>query len=136
MSNYLIKTEAKPLFEEEMVEDIKTNLEDFYLNARNEDRIGFCVPMTWKEFTEILKQMRMETVEINMAPIYGKIYQMKTLNNGTINIICEKDLSYDDIMNRTLVLKGLMFTQVCIIGLEQLNGLLVANICSRVKVRI
>lgn len=134
MSNYIVQTEAKPLFEEEMVEDIKENIENFYLNARDNDRIGFCVPMKWHEFTEIIKQMKLETATINMLP--DKIHQMETLNNGIISIICQNDLTEDDMMNRSMCLKGLRFTQVCIIGLEQLNGWLVSNICSRVKVRI
>lgn len=134
MSNYIVKTEAKPLFEEEMVEDIKRNIEDFYLNARDNDRIGFCVPMKWHEFTEIIKQMRLDAATINMLP--EKIHQMKTLNNGIISIICQNDLTEDYMTNRSMCLKGLQFTQVCVIGLEQLNGWLVSNICSRVKVRI
>lgn len=131
MSNYIVKTEAKPLFEEEMVEDIKENIENFYLNARDNDRIGFCVPMKWHEFTKIIKQMRLETAEINLLP--DKIHQMKTLNNGIISIICQNDLTEDDMMNRSMCLKGLQFTQACIIGLEQLNCWLVSNICSRVR---
>lgn len=134
MSNYIVKTEAKPLFEEEMVEDIKGNIENFYLNARDKDHIGFCVPMKWNEFTEITKQMRLETAITNMLP--DKIHQMKTLNNGIISIICQNDLTEDYMTNRSMCLKGLRFTQVCIIGLEQLNGWLVSNICSRVRVRI
>jgi hypothetical protein len=134
MSNYIVKTEAKPLFEEEMVEDIKVNIENFYLNARDNDHIGFCVFMKWHEFAEIIKQMRLDTATINMLP--DKIHQMRTLNNGIISIICQNDLTEDYMMNRFMCLKGLQFTQVCIIGLEQLNGWLVSNICSRVKVRI
>ena len=134
MSNYIVKTEAKPLFEEEMVEDIKENIENFYLNARDIDHIGFCVPMKWHEFMEIIKQMRLETAITNMLP--DKIHQMKTLNNGIISIICQNDLTEDYMTNRSMCLKGLQFTQVCVIGLEQLNGWLVSNICSRVKVRI
>lgn len=131
MSNYIIKTETKPLFEEEMVEDIKENIENFYLNARDIDRIGFCVPMKWHEFTKIIKQMRLETAKIKQ--LSDKIHQMKTLNNGIISIICQNDLTEDDMMNRSMCLKGLQFTQACIIGLEQLNCWLVSNICSRVK---
>lgn len=134
MSNYIVKTEAKPLFEEEMVEDIKGNIENFYLNARDNDHIGFCVPMKWHEFAGIIKQMRLETATTNMLP--EKIHQMKTLNNGIISIICQNDLTEDYMTNRSMCLKGLQFTQVCIIGLEKLNGWLVSNICSRVKVRI
>ena len=133
MSNYIVKTEAKPLFEEEMVEDIKENIENFYLNAGNKDRIGFCVPMKWHEFTEIIKQMRLESATINMLP--GKIHQIKTLNNGIISIICQNDLTEDYMANHSC-LKGFRFTQACIIGLEQLNGWLVSDICSRVKVSI
>lgn len=134
MSNYIVKTEAKPLFEEEMVEDIKENIENFYLNARDNDHIGFCVHMKWNEFTEIIKQMRLDTAKTNMLP--DKIHQMKTLNNGIISIICQNDLTEDYMTNRFMCLKGFQFTQVCIIGLEQLNGWLVSNICSRVRVRI
>jgi hypothetical protein len=134
MSNYIVKTEAKPLFEEEMVEDIKENIENFYLNARDNDHVVFCVPMKWYEFTEIIKQMRLETAITNILP--DKIHQMRTLNNGIISIICQNDLTEDYMTNRSMCLKGLQFTQVCIIGLEQLNGWLVSNICSRVKVRI
>lgn len=134
MSNYIVKTEAKPLFEEEMVEDIKENIENFYLSARDNDHIGFCVSMKWLEFLEIIKKMRLETAITNMLP--DKIHQMRTLNNGIISIICQNDLTEDYMTNRSMCLKGLQFTQVCIIGLEQLNGWLVSNICSRVKVRI
>ncbi len=134
MSNYLITTEYKPIFEEELVEDIKSSLENFYLNARNEDRIGFCVPMGWKDFTEILRQSRLDMANINLFT--EKIHQMKTLNNGIISIICQDDLTDVDRQNRYSFLKGLRFTQVSIFGLELLNEWLIANICSRVRVRI
>ena len=134
MSNYLITTEHKPIFDEELTEDIKSSLENFYLNARNEDRIGFCVPMSWKDFAEILRQSRLDTANINLFP--EKIHQMKTLNNGIINIICQDDLTDVDRQNRYSFLKGLRFTQVSIFGLELLNEWLVANICSRVRIRI
>ena len=133
MSNYLITTEHKPIFDEELTEDIKSKLENFYLNAHNEDRIGLAVPMSWKDFTEIIKQSRLDMASINL--VTDKIHQMRTFNNGIITIICQDDLTEQDKQKRYNFLKGLQFTQVSIFGLELLNEWLVANICSRVRVK-
>ena len=134
MSNYIVKTEAKPLFEEELVEEIKMYLENAYLNANNEDRIGFYIPMSWHEFTEILRQSRLDMADINLAT--EKIHQMRTLNNGIINIICDKDLSDNDRNYHAPFLQGLLLTQCYCFGMEELSGWVLSNFCSRVKVRI
>ena len=133
MSNYFIKTQYKESNNDELVEDIKTHLENCYTRASAVDRIGFYVPVTWSKFIEILKQTTIGTVEINNK--WEPIHQIKTFNGGIINVICDNELSPDD-RRICLFMQGIRLTQAVHIGIEYLSLNLVANINARVGVKL
>lgn len=131
--NYYIKTDVVEQSVEEVLQEVKISLGNYYLNASRDDRIAFYVPFGWYQFMDILNEARMSTAEIDM---FGKVHRMKTLNGGFIHIFTDKDLTEEDRGMNPKIMKGFRFTQAAMFDCRKLDQFIVGSISQRIYFKI